>query len=381
MTTSRVVWLMRMRSPEKVISKSSVKTVRKITNTSKYSSDHELVSRGADMFNRRSFLKIISGTAATSMVSPAMPSLVYAGSGMRTVIIGGGVAGIRTAARLQQFANSLDVTLIDPTMDLNTRKYTKINETLRYESAPVLSAAGIDVIAQKVVQVEPVSKRVQLANGASVEADVLVFAPGVDFKTTSFTRSLVHPLNEALVLRQLESMQKGGVVVVGIPRAPYQYPQGPYVQVSHMADYLRSHNRSAKILVLDHNVDSALAHVYRRQWKKGIGQRLVEWIGINEGYIHDIDFDSNTINTVGGYIRAAVIAVMPEQQAGTIARNAGLAVGTDWCQVDSQSFESVHYPDIYVLGDANDAAPNNKTAFTAMQQADDFVRIMVDKIA
>ena len=142
------------------------------------------------MFNRRSFLKIISGTAATSMVSPAMPSLVYAGSGMRTVIIGGGVAGIRTAARLQQFANSLDVTLIDPTMDLNTRKYTKINETLRYESAPVLSAAGIDVIAQKVVQVEPVSKRVQLANGASVEADVLVFAPGVDFKTTSFTRSL-----------------------------------------------------------------------------------------------------------------------------------------------------------------------------------------------
>ena len=72
---------------------------------------------------------------------------------------------------------------------------------------------------------------------------------------------------------------------------------------------------------------------------------------------------------------------MDEQRAASVARAAGLSPHGDWCHVNPHVLESLHYADVYVLGDANDASQHHKSAFTAVQQADAFVRVSAGRIA
>ena len=61
--------------------------------------------------------------------------------------------------------------------------------------------------------------------------------------------------------------------------------------------------------------------------------------------------------------------VIPPQQAGRIARDAGAADASGWCPIDAQTFASRLLPDVYVLGDAAVANAMPKSAFAANTQA------------
>jgi len=63
-----------------------------------------------------------------------------------------------------------------------------------------------------------------------------------------------------------------------------------------------------------------------------------------------------------------------------VARKAGLSSNGDWCHVNKRTLESLHYSEVYVLGDANDAAQHDKNAFSAVAQADAFVRAIAGRI-
>jgi len=329
------------------------------------------------MVDRRSFLKIVSGFAVTAL--PAASSAYSRGAPrMRVAIIGAGVAGIRVAARLRQIAPQANVTLIGPASNGKAGALAKLNSTVQVESAAVLSAAGIRVEMQRVVEVDPVSKRVLLQDGGRINADVLVFAPGVEFKHDN---SASHPLNDSLLQHSLEAMRNGDNVIVSIPKAPYQYPQGPYINISGIGEYLNASKPASKVIVFVHNSGSSMAELYRRQWSKAVFMGRIERIEVESGFIQAADYDSGIVDTTDGTFDAGVIALMQEQRAAAVARRAGLSPGNDWCQVHQRTLESLHYPDVYVIGDANDAARSDKTAFSAVQQADAFVRVISDRVA
>ncbi len=336
--------------------------------------------------DRRSFLRIASAAAAmgvmpiNAMATSGSSVSASSANGVRIMVIGAGVAGTRAAIQLKQANPALRVILADPMIDSQKRYQNKINHMLTLESSIQLAAAGIEITAKKIVKVDADKKRVWFDSGAKLDSDILVFAPGVDFKSAPVTTNSIHPLNQTQVQQQVVLMREGGTVVVGIPRAPYQYPQGPYMQVSKMATYLQLHNPAAKVLVLDQNAGSALFEQYRKQWQDGSGSSLIELLATNEDYVRTIEPTMGRIETQDGHINASVIAVMPQQRAGVVARAAGLALNADWCQVNSETLASIHYPHVYVLGDANDAAIDDKTAFTAVRQADRFVRNIIREL-
>lgn len=329
------------------------------------------------MVDRRSFLKIVSGIAATAL--PLASSAYSRGvSGVRVVIIGGGVAGIRAAARLKHKVPRADVTLIDPAGNGKTNPFAKLNSTVRLDSAAILSKAGIRVLAHSVVEADPVSKRLLLQDGSNIDTDLLVFAPGVEFKHDN---PVSHPLNYRLLQRRLEAMRNGDNVIVSIPEAPYQYPQGPYINISRIGKYLNADKPASKVIVFDHNSGSSMAELYRRQWSRAASTARIERIEVAAGFIQAADCESGIIDTQDGAFEAGVIALMQEQRAAGVARKAGLSLKEDWCQVNQHTLESLHYPDVYVIGDANDAAQNDKTAFLAVQQADAFVTSIAGRVA
>ncbi len=322
------------------------------------------------MVDRRSFMKIVSGIAATAL--PAASTAVTQGkSGPRVVIIGGGVAGIRAAVRLKQFAPMTDITLIDSIGHGKASPLAKVNSIVMMDSPVTLSKLGINVFSQRVGEVDPVSKRVLFQNGSEIYGDLLVLAPGVEFKHDDHAG---HPLNDNALQRRLEAMRDGDNVIVSIPKAPYQYPQGPYINISKIAEYLHVRKPASKVIVFDHNSDSSIADLYRRQWLKTVAAARIEHVEVEAGYIQTANHETGIIDTAGGRIKGGVLALMDEQRAAAVAREAGLSPHDDWCHVSQHTLESLHYPDVYVLGDANDAAQYNKTAYTAVQQADTFVR-------
>lgn len=328
------------------------------------------------MVDRRSFLKIAGGIAATAL--PAASSAYSQRTrGLRVVIVGAGVAGVRAAVRLKQYQPGTDITLIDPIGHGRASPVAKINNIVMLDSPVSLSITGIKVVSQRVVEVDPVSKRVLLQDGGEIYADLLVLAPGVEFKHDG---SASHPLNDNLLRRRLEAMQDGANVIVSIPKAPYQYPQGPYITVSRIAEYLHARKPGSKAIVFDHNPGSSTAELYRRQWLKAIPTARIERVEVEAGYIRGADYKTGTIDTTDGSIRGGVIALMDEQRAAAVARNAGLTLHNDWCQVNAVTLESLYYPGVYVLGDANDAAQHDKTAFSAVREADAFVREIAERI-
>jgi NADPH-dependent 2,4-dienoyl-CoA reductase/sulfur reductase-like enzyme len=70
----------------------------------------------------------------------------------------------------------------------------------------------------------------------------------------------------------------------------------------------------------------------------------------------------------GETFKAAVANIIPDQTAGAIAREAGLAEG-DWCPVEVDTFRSAKIENVYVVGDAAIAQDMPKSAFSANSQA------------
>lgn len=55
--------------------------------------------------------------------------------------------------------------------------------SLTYNYSKLLSAYGVQVITDDVVEIDPVGVKVRLGSGTILSADRIVLAPGVDFDT------------------------------------------------------------------------------------------------------------------------------------------------------------------------------------------------------
>lgn len=330
------------------------------------------------MNNRRSFLKDIGKFMALA-VMPA--SAAYANNG-RIIIVGGGVAGTRTAAYLKASMPAASIMLIDPSRGgMMDKHYTAIHYQSRPVAREVLAEMGIEMIADQVTQVNPADRSVKTARGMQYKADVLVLAPGVDFKwdaVKGYRPGMEHEIlhawynagHDSLLWQQIKSMDNGGVVVISVPPAPYRFMQGPYQRATKIADYLKQYKPESKVLILDHNDQFPSMQTYIDHWENNFPQGIVEWVSASNGGIVDgYDILNNNIIVSGEIIHAGVLNIIPPQQAGSIARQAGLNVNSDWCQVIPETLQSVHYKHVYVIGDANNADPYNKTAAMAEQQA------------
>jgi sulfide dehydrogenase [flavocytochrome c] flavoprotein subunit len=330
------------------------------------------------MNNRRSFLKDIG----KFMVLAVMPvSAAYANNG-RIIIVGGGVAGTRTAAYLKASMPAASIMLIDPARGgLMDKHYAAIHYQSRPVAREVLAEMGIEMIADQVTQVNPADRSVKTARGMQYKADVLVLAPGVDFKwdaVKGYRPGMEHEIlhawhnagHDSLLWQQIKSMDNGEAVVISVPPAPYRFMQGPYQRATKIADYLKQYKPKSKVLILDHNDQFPSMQAYLEHWENSLPPGMVEWVAAsNGGVVESYDFRKRHVRISGQTIHAGVLNLIPPQQAGSVARLAGLTDNSDWCPVIPSTLQSVQYKNVYVTGDANNANPQNKTAAMAEQHA------------
>jgi len=172
----------------------------------------------------------------------------------------------------------------------------------------------------------------------------------------------------ALLRRQIEAMEDGGLVVVAVPAPPFRCPPGPYERVCLIAHYLQQAKPKSKILVLDAQDTFSKQALFEEAWS-GLYPGMVERVpGSMGGGVRAVDPGEMTVSTDFDEHRAAVANVIPPQKAGDVAVAAGLDGGSGWCAVDPVSFESKLAADVFVIGDACLAGEMPKSGFSASMQ-------------
>jgi sulfide dehydrogenase [flavocytochrome c] flavoprotein subunit len=180
----------------------------------------------------------------------------------------------------------------------------------------------------------------------------------------------------ALLRKQLEAMQDGGVVLISAPANPFRCPPGPYERASLVAQYLKHHKPKSKVIVLDAKDDFAKKGLFEQAWKElygyGTDKSLIEWrSAANQGKVSRVDAAKNAVyaGEMGDEIVGAVVNVIPPQSAGKIATALGLTNDAGWCPVNRKTFESSQAKDVHVIGDACMADAMPKAAYAANSQA------------
>ncbi len=345
------------------------------------------------MITRRNFIKLTAaaGTAAGAM---GFPYLSRAAGGGKVVVVGGGVGGATTAKYLRMMDSSLEVTLIEP----NEHYYTCFmsNEVLSGERSietikfgyDGLKKHGVKVVKAGAAAIDPAAKKVTVTTGDSFSYDRLVVSPGVSFKWDAIEgyseevadKQMPHAWKAGpqtmLMRKQLEEMKDGGVVVIAPPGNPFRCPPGPYERASQIAHYLKQHKPKSKIIILDAKEKFSKQGLFTGGWKElygyGTDNSMIDWRPPSQqGAVQRVDAAKMAVyaGEFGDEIKADVINVIPPQQAGQIAIDAGLADDSGWCPVDKRTFESSKHKGVYVIGDACDAAKMPKSGYAANSQA------------
>jgi sulfide dehydrogenase [flavocytochrome c] flavoprotein chain len=334
-------------------------------------------------WTRRKFGYFAGATCLAALVPRVAGSQVAA----RVVVIGGGVGGATVAKYLAASATMIEVTLIEPKPRYTTCFFSNLYlaglrslESLTHGYETLAQKYGIKVVHDSVMAINPVGKTVTLEGGQKLLYDRVVLAPGIAFKYGSIegydetaTQIMPHAWTAGpqtkLLRQQLESMDDGGVFVLVAPPDPFRCPPGPYERASLIAYYFKQYKPRAKILILDAKDSFFEQDVFEDGWNRHY-PGMIEWLpGQFTGGIQAVDVKGRLVKTAGDTFKADVANVIPAQEAGQLAQEAGLTDQSGWCPIDPMTFESKLQPGIHVIGDAAKAGNMAKSAFASNSQA------------
>jgi sulfide dehydrogenase [flavocytochrome c] flavoprotein subunit len=341
---------------------------------------------------RRIFLQ--AGAAAAGLLfAPA----VIGQSAPRVVVVGGGFAGASCARTLRKLDPRIAVTLVEPSETFTACPFSNgvigglwelDAQQFRYDKV----AADVTLARTSATAVDAAARTVTLADGNRLQYDRLVLAPGIDINWTGLpgyseaaAERMPHAwragAQTALLRKQLEAMDDGGLVVIAAPANPFRCPPGPYERASLVANYLKTRKPKSKLLVLDAKDAFSKQRLFTAAWAE-LYAGVLEWVPLSKGgKVNSVDPATNTLVTDFGSHKAAVANVIPPQTAGRIAVAAGVADRSGWCPIDPATFESKLQPGIHVIGDAAIAGAMPKSAFAANSQAKGCAEVLVELLA
>lgn len=321
-------------------------------------------------------------TGAAALAAPR----VLAQAPPHVAVVGGGFAGASAARALKRQGADIRVTLVEPKARYTACPFSNAvlaglrDLDAQYFGYDGMKRDGIDVVAASATAIDAEARRLRLDDGSGLAFDRLILAPGIDLMLDAIpgygalgAEVMPHAWQAgeqtALLRRQLEAMDDGGLVVIAAPANPFRCPPGPYERASLVAHYLKAHKPRSKLLILDAKDTFSKQRLFEEAWEQ-LYPGLIEWVSLSfGGRVTEVDAATKTLTTEFGSHQAAVANVIPPQRAGAIAAAAGVADRTGWCPIDSVTFESRLRPGIHVIGDAAIAGAMPKSAFSANAQA------------
>lgn len=325
---------------------------------------------------RRQFVQTLGAGSAVAGLGLLGGCASTGGSSAKVVVIGGGYAGATAAKYVRMFSDyQIDVTLIEPSAMFVSCPISNLvvggHKTMADITTPYDNLSkrhGVRLVRDRVDSIDAVKRTVKLAGGAELPYDRLIVSPGIDFlndipglNKPSAQDKVLHAWKAgpqtAALRAQLEAMPDGGVFAMSIPLAPYRCPPGPYERACMVASYFKQAKPRSKVVIFDANDDiTSKKGLFLKAWDEHY-KGMIEYRPKHK--VVDVDVATSTLKfEFNDDFKAAILNVIPNQSAGSIAVKTGLATANNrWCEVDFLTFESKAQKNIHVLGDAIQVAP------------------------
>lgn len=310
----------------------------------------------------------------------------------RTVIVGGGTAGISVAARLRK-AGETSVAIIDPAIEhayqplwtLVGGGRAPLAESLRSQANVI--PKGVRWLQQRAEAIDPDRQSVTLDSGDEVTYDYLVVAPGIQLdwdRLPGASDALGHggvstnyeakfaPKTWDFIRRM-----RSGTAVFTMPSGPFKCAGAPQKIAYLAADYWRSQGVLDAIEVVLVLPTPTLFGV--PEFAKVLTE-VVKRYGITvhldtEATRVDPDASEITITPVGGGDETTLgydlAHLVPPQSAPDWIKASPLTDPDDpngYVEIDQFTLGHVRYPNVFSLGDAG-SSPNSKTGAAVRKQA------------
>ncbi len=343
-----------------------------------------------------------------SALRPRLETRMTAPTGARpqqadVVIVGGGSAGLATAASLKERDRNLDIVVIEPR---ETHDYQPgwtmvgggvfdVKDTRRAEASVI--PVGVRWIKGAVASFEPEQDQVTLEDGSTVGYRALVVAPGntldwaaIDGLPETLGRNGVtsnYSDETAPYTWDLVQNLKGGTALFTQPAMPIKCAGAPQKAMYLSCDHWLRTGALKDIDVQFHNAGAVLFGV------KEFVPPLMEYVS---RYGIDLQFES-TLIAVNGPDRTAtfkekagevtksfdMIHVTPPQRAPAFIARSPLANEAGYVDVDQASLQHVRHANVFGLGDGG-STPNAKTMAAARKQApvvaENLIAVLADKV-
>jgi sulfide:quinone oxidoreductase len=308
------------------------------------------------------------------------------------VIVGGGAAGISTAASLLRRRANLDIAIIEPA---DTQYYqpgwTMVGSGIfdRTSTArPMASVmpAGVRWIRQAASEFAPEQNEVVLANSDRVGYDILVAAPGIKLDWASI-EGLPETLGKNGVTSnycfdtapytwELVQTLKSGRAIFTQPPMPIKCAGAPQKAMYLSCDHWLKQGNLKDIQV---EFDLATAALF------GVAAYVPALMEYVRKYGIALNFTTRLTKVDGPAKRAwfevtkdgvkemveksfDMIHVCPPQTAPDFVRKSSLANAAGWIEVSEQTLQHVRYKNVFGLGDVCSTS-NAKTAAAVRKQA------------
>ena len=295
----------------------------------------------------------------------------------RVLVVGGGYGGATAAKYVRKMSGyQVDVVLVEPNEAFVSCPISNLvlggTRTMADITTPYAALAknhGVRVVKDMVASIDPAKKVAVLASGPTIAYDKMILAPGIDvqldtvegLRAANADGRILHAWKAgpetAALRRQLEAMRDGGVYVLSVPLAPYRCPPGPYERACQVASYFKANKPRSKVIVVDANPDvTSKGALFKKAW----ADRYPGIVEFRPGHkVVGVDAATMTLKfEVNDDLKADVLNVVPQQRAGAVAVQAGLATANArWCPIDYLTFESTVAKDIHVIGDSILLAP------------------------
>ncbi|MDP3340388.1 FAD-dependent oxidoreductase [Frigidibacter sp.] len=297
------------------------------------------------------------------------------------VVIGGGPAGAAAALALRRANPRAEVLLVerDPARLAATDTdpaAARFSPPRSGASLARLTAAGIGVMLDDVMQIDWSAARAELFSGRRIAFDALFLAPGTAARNEAIAGLDAHarhawpaawgnPREARRLAAQLAALPAAGHVVLRLPPAGLGHPEAALGRALALAQYLTAQRPAARLTVLDADPISALAPAFAKSAAERGILRQVTWVTAADGAgLRGVDARRGLLDTEAGLIRADVVNFVPPQQAGTIAVTAGLVDDSGWCPCDAGG-RSARRHGAVILGDARKGAKRTLAAALA----------------
>ena len=304
------------------------------------------------------------------------------------VVIGGGAAGIATAASMLKRRPDLDIAIVEPA------------DTHAYQPGWTMVGGGVfdvasttrpmaSVMPKRVTWVKqacagfrPDDNQVTLADGSTLSYDLLIVAPGIrlawekiaGLEATLGSNGVTSNYRADLAPYTWELVQatRAGRAIFTQPPMPIKCAGAPQKSMYLACDHWRRTGVLGDIEVEFRNAGAVLFGV------ADYVPALMEYV---EKYGIDLELGNNLVAVDGPGRQATfktadgeetvgfdMIHVVPPQVAPEFLAESALAAASGFTDVDQHTLQHVRYPNVFGLGDAG-SMPNAKTAAAARKQA------------